>query len=234
MLEALYIIAILVESITGALAAGRYKMDVFGVMLISIVTAIGGGTIRDVLLDMYPLTWVEHPKYILMICFFSVLTMMIPYFISRFNKAFLILDAIGLITFSVLGVNKALEHGYGFTICIVAGMASGVFGGIIRDILCNRIPLVFQKEIYAGVSIASSILYLTLYYYTEIPVNISIIITLAFGFSFRMIAIHYKLGLPIFIYSDDEFEKRREKRIRRKRISIIRKNKQKLDTKKVK
>ncbi|TLD84135.1 trimeric intracellular cation channel family protein [Helicobacter trogontum] len=201
-LQILYIIAIVSESITGALAAGKYRMDLFGVLLISLVTAIGGGTIRDILFDMHPMTWVKHPEYVIILCFFSMLTTRIPYFFANISRFFLLLDAIGLIAFSIIGVNKALEHDFGFVICVIAGVVTGISGGILRDILCNKIPLVFQKELYASVSIVACVLYYCLYSYTSIPNDVAVIITLIFGFSFRMIALHYELSLPVFSFDE--------------------------------
>ncbi|STQ86682.1 trimeric intracellular cation channel family protein [Helicobacter muridarum] len=203
-LQVLYIIAIVSEAITGALSAGKYRMDLFGVLLISLVTAIGGGTLRDIVLDMHPMTWVQHPEYVIMLCFFSMLTVMIPYFFARFDRLFLLLDALGLISFSIIGVNKALEHDFGFVVCVISGVITGVSGGILRDILCNKIPLVFQKELYASVSIVACILYYVLCVYTNIPNIFSVLITLVFGFGFRVVAIHYKLSLPVFIFDESK------------------------------
>ncbi|RDU65714.1 hypothetical protein CQA53_06015 [Helicobacter didelphidarum] len=212
-LQILYIVAIVSEAITGTLAAGRYRMDLFGVLLIALVTAIGGGTIRDIILDMHPMTWVTHPEYVIMLCFCSMLTTKIPYFFASLNRLFLMLDALGLIAFSIIGVNKAIEHiehEFGFIICVISGVITGISGGIVRDILCNKIPLVFQKELYASVSIVACILYYCLYFYTPLPNDISVIITLIFGFGFRMVAIHYKLSLPVFIF-DENTKKKNEK-----------------------
>ena len=168
-LQILYIIAIVSEAITGTLAAGKHRMDLFGVLLIALVTAIGGGTIRDIVLNMHPMTWVKHPEYVIMLCFFSMLTVKIPYFFANLSKLFLMLDAIGLISFSIIGVDKAMQHGFGFVICVIAGLITGVSGGIGRDILCNKIPLVFQKELYASVSIVACMLYYCLCLYTPLP-----------------------------------------------------------------
>ncbi|MWV61973.1 trimeric intracellular cation channel family protein [Helicobacter saguini] len=203
-LQTLYIIAIVSESITGTLAAGRHKMDLFGVLLIALVTAIGGGTIRDIVLNMHPMTWVKHPEYVLMLCFCSMLTTKIPYFFASLSRLFLMLDAIGLIAFSIIGVNKAIEHEFGFIVCVISGVITGISGGIARDILCNKIPLVFQKELYASVSIVACVLYYCLYFYTPLNADVSVILTLIFGFSFRMIAVKFKLSLPVFIYEDSK------------------------------
>lgn len=124
---------------TGALAAGGHKMDLFGVIFIALVTAIGGGSIRDVLLGHYPLTWVKHPEYIVLICLCALIATKIPRIVSRLESLFLTLDAIGLVVFSILGAQIAIEQNHGFIIAISAAVITGVFGGILRDILCMRI-----------------------------------------------------------------------------------------------
>ncbi|PAF51841.1 hypothetical protein BKH43_00995 [Helicobacter sp. 13S00401-1] len=212
----LYIIGIIAEAITGALAAGRHKMDLFGVMLISLLTAIGGGTVRDVILGSYPTTWVLHPEYVLMLCVVSLLTVAMPYFLARFGKLFLLLDALGLVAFSIIGVDKALSLGHGIIVCVVAGVFTGVAGGILRDLLCNKIPLVFQKEVYAGVSIVTCILYYLLTK-TSLNHNLIVIITLVFGFSFRALAIYYKLGLPVFNYDEEKALRLHEERVAKRK-----------------
>ncbi|PAF45612.1 hypothetical protein BKH40_01655 [Helicobacter sp. 11S02629-2] len=217
----LYIIAIIAEAITGALAAGRHKMDLFGVMLISLLTAIGGGTVRDVVLGSYPTTWVLHPEYVLMLCVVSLLTVAMPYFLARFGKLFLLLDALGLVAFSIIGVDKALSLGHGIIVCVVAGVFTGVAGGILRDLLCNKIPLVFQKEVYAGVSIVTCILYYLLLK-TELNHTLIVIITLIVGFSFRALAIYYKLGLPVFNYDEEKALRLQEERIARRQAKKAR------------
>ena len=202
-LQILYIVAIISEAITGTLAAGRYRMDLFGVLLIALVTAIGGGTIRDIVLNMHPMTWVKHPEYVIMLCFFSMLTTKIPYFFANLSRFFVMLDAIGLIAFSIIGVNKAIEHEFSFIVCVISGVITGISGGIARDILCNKIPLVFQKELYASVSIVACVLYYCLYFYTPLLKDVAVIITLLFGFGFRMIAVRYELALPTFVFDEN-------------------------------
>ncbi len=200
----LYIIGISAEGMTGALAAGRHKMDLFGVIFIALVTAIGGGSIRDVLLGHYPLTWVKHPEYIILICFCALVATKIPRVVTKLETLFLTLDAIGLVIFSILGAQIAIDQNRGFIIAVAAAVITGVFGGILRDILCMRIPLVFQKEIYAGIAIIAGAIYYSLIIWLELNALVCTLLTLFIGVFARLLAIKYQWSLPIFSYNEEK------------------------------
>ena len=203
LLLVIYIVAITAEAMTGALSAGRRSMDWFGVILIACVTALGGGSVRDVLLGHYPLTWVKHPEYLVLTCAAAFITILIAKWMRHLRTIFLELDAMGLIGFTVIGCQIALQMGHGFVVSAVAGVLTGVSGGILRDILCNDVPLVFRRELYASISFVSVICY---WVCQEIgfSLEVTVITTLVFGISLRCIAIYFGLEMPKFIYKDDD------------------------------
>jgi len=202
MLDVIFYIAITVEAMTAALAAGRRKMDWFGVCLLACVTALGGGTIRDIFLDHYPLFWVKNPYVLLLVCAAALLTIAIARVVHRLRWSFLLLDALGLVVFTIIGCNVAMEVGAHPLIALIAGMVTGIFGGILRDVLCNDVPLVFRGELYATVSIVTG----AIYYFgimANIHPDVVIMVAIAVGFPLRVLAIVRKWEMPKFVYDKD-------------------------------
>ena len=205
MLIYIYIIAITAEAMSGALAAGRRNMDLFGVALIAFLTALGGGTVRDMLLGNYPVTWTQHPPYIYLTISAGLATMLVARFMQKLHRFFLILDAMGLIAFTIIGCNVALRLDYQTPVVIMAGMTTGIFGGILRDIMCNRTPQVLRHELYASVSMVVAILYLVLMR-LGISDDINTLVSFCLGLALRLAAIYWKWSLPTFSYSPSRWE----------------------------
>ena len=195
----IYLIAITAEAMSGALAAGRRNMDIFGVVVIAFVTALGGGTIRDMVLGNYPIGWTQHPAYVYLVVSAGLLTTVIARYMQRMKHVFLLLDAMGLIAFSLIGSNVAIKLGYDPLVVVMAGMITGISGGILRDVLCNQVPVVFRRELYASVSLAVCGLYLVLRHY-GLDTETNTLVSFALGLSLRLSAIWRGWKLPTFSY----------------------------------
>jgi uncharacterized membrane protein YeiH len=200
--HALYLVAIVAEAMTAALAAGRRSMDWVGVCLLGCVTALGGGSTRDVLLGHYPLSWVEHPYYLAVTAGAALLTIAIARVMHHLRNVFLLLDAIGLAVFTVIGCNVALDLNLPFLVVIMSGMITGCVGGVLRDVLCNDIPLLFRSELYASVSVVAGGLYVAglAAGLAHDPVMIA---EMATGLGLRLLAIRYGWNMPKFVYTRD-------------------------------
>ena len=205
MLTSVYIIAITAEAMSGALAAGRRNMDFFGVAVIAFLTALGGGTVRDILLGNFPITWTQHPLYIYITITGGLATIVLARFMRHLHQLFLVLDAIGLVAFTVIGCNVALRLGYDTVVVVMAGIITGIFGGIIRDLMCNRMPQVLRHELYASVSLVVALLYLALRH-QGVNESVNLLAAFSVGLLLRMSAIRWKLSLPVFSYAKSQWD----------------------------
>ncbi|ANE77295.1 trimeric intracellular cation channel family protein [Dickeya solani] len=205
MLTYIYLIAITAEGMSGALAAGRRNMDIFGVSMIAFITALGGGTVRDILLGNYPIVWTQHPVYIYLTISAGLLAVLAARVMHHLHRLFLVLDAMGLVAFTIIGCNVAIELGYSPTVVVMAGITTGIFGGILRDIFCNRTPMVLRKELYACVSLLVALVYLGL---REIGINhdLNQLISFSIGLSLRLAAIFWSWQLPVFSYMPERWK----------------------------
>lgn len=194
-----YLVAIVAEAMTAALVAGRRDMDWFGVCVIASVTALGGGTVRDVLLGHYPLGWVRHPEYLGYVLVAALSVGIIAPLIVRMKIIFLFLDALGLVVFTVIGCNVANSLSLPLSIVIASGMITGTCGGVLRDILCGQIPLLFQKELYATVSLATGLLYIG-GGHLGVHHDAAMLTAMGLGLALRLLAIRYEWDMPRFAY----------------------------------
>lgn len=184
-----------VFAISGALAIRERDHDLFGAGFTGFITAIGGGTLRDILLDSHPLVWIGDIWFLYAILLGVLAAFIFPKFLSRLRKTFFLFDTLGIGFFTVLGVEKALSLGVRPEIAAIMGMFSAVMGGVIRDTLTNEIPVLFRKEIYASACLAGAILYLVLNHY-GLQREYNLLISMSLIISIRLISMKYKLSLP--------------------------------------
>ncbi len=185
-----------VFAITGALAAIGKRMDIFGVAVVAMVTAIGGGTLRDLVLGREPVFWVGDPTYLVVILAAAIGAFIWAWSMRHYMTQLLIADALGLAVFTIIGSQVALGRQAHALVAIMMGVMTGAVGGILRDVLCNEVPLILRKEIYATASLAGAIIYVA---GARLNLNPNLIIPLAMAavFLIRLAAIKWKLSLPV-------------------------------------
>ena len=184
-------------AISGALVAINKKFDPFGVLIIAFATAIGGGTLRDILIGRSPVAWMQDLNYVYTILGSTIFTILIRKKISYLSKSLFLFDTIGLGIFTIIGTEIGIQQGLHPLISISLGTITATFGGVIRDILCNEIPVIFRKEIYASACILGAVTFLVLNDF-DLAENANYIITTSIVIIGRLIAVKYKLSLPTF------------------------------------
>ncbi|MGV6876355.1 trimeric intracellular cation channel family protein [Pseudochelatococcus sp. B33] len=187
---------------TAALAAGRREMDWVGVYLLGCVTALGGGSVRDVLLGHHPLSWVAHPSYLLITGGAALATIVIASHVHHLRRLFLFLDAVGLVVFTVIGCNIAIGLELPFIVVIASGMITGCMGGVLRDVLCNDVPLLFRAELYATVSVLTGVIYVA-GQNAGLPHDAVMAVAMVAGLSLRLLALRFGWSMPKFVYTRD-------------------------------
>ena len=192
-------------AISGALVASEKNFDLFGVLIIAFVTAVGGGMLRDVLINAHPINWIGDLNYVWTILAAVITTILFKSKILPLSKTLFLSDTIGLGVFTLLGLQKGLAYNLHPIIALIMGMISAVFGGVLRDILTNKVPLIFEKEIYASACLVGGVLYLSLDYF-EVNQNVSFVFAATIIFTIRLVAVKFHLQLPKI--KDDLFTKK--------------------------
>ena len=191
-------------AISGALVASKKEFDLFGVIIIAFATAVGGGMLRDVLIDAHPINWIGDLNYIWTILAAVVFTFLFKSKIAPLSKTMFLFDTIGIGVFTLLGTQKGLSYDLHPFIAVVMGMVSSVMGGVIRDVLTNEVPLIFKKEIYASACLLGGTVYLITDYF-HVSENIQFIATIFTVIIIRLLAVKFHLELPKI--KDDVFGK---------------------------
>ncbi len=195
MIYLLDMVGIIACAIAGTTLALYKRFDLFGCILVSMVNAIGGGTLRDVMLGRHPLFWMTDLSYVIVITLTSILGQMFFHRHQKIDGMLKLFDAIGLAAFSVIGLTVALSLDAHPIIAILMAVMTSIAGGIMRDMICNEIPLVLQKEIYISASIVGSVLYLALLHF-GVADWVRETVTLISIFGIRMLAVKFDWHLP--------------------------------------
>lgn len=196
LVNVIFVLGIASFTISGVIEAKRQDMDLFGCMSVAFITAFGGGTIRDVLLDRHPLFWIENEWYAISTFALAAAAFYGARFVKLPASAILIPDALGLGLFSVTGATYALQANTSYFIASLLGVITGVFGGVLRDVICNQIPAVFARtQLYATCALAGAWTFILLNHFhasASWSLPAGVIVT----FLFRMAAIKFDLRLP--------------------------------------
>lgn len=191
------ICAVAVCAITATIEAGRKEMDLFGVLVVGLVSGVGGGTVRDTLLGRLPVFWIGDETYLVS----ALVAGLSAFFVARKVRLpanfFLIPDAVGMALFTVIGSGIATQLGFSWLICALMGVITAVSGGIIRDVLCNEIPLIFRTEIYATASLSGALLMIFLTQ-NGVSSNSAALLAMLLIVAVRLAAIRWQIHLPRF------------------------------------
>jgi uncharacterized membrane protein YeiH len=199
----LYIIDILGTisfAVSGAFLAMEKKLDPFGVLVLAFVTAIGGGTLRDMMIGNLPVSWLTNSTATIVIFCSAVVTMFFGRYLKHLTTTLFLFDALGLGLFTVVGIKLGIEKGFSMGVCVTLGTITACFGGVVRDVLLNNIPLLFRKEIYALACIAGGFIYFLLRK-LNMDADLVTILCILIIFAIRILAVRFKLSLPQFYNS---------------------------------
>lgn len=228
-----------VFALSGVILACRSRMDPFGMLVLAAVTGIGGGTLRDLVLGVRPVFWITDPTYLWVVLATVVLASVGFRYIHRLTRIVLpVTDAVGLALFTAIGAHKALLLDAPGSVAVVMGLFTGVAGGVIRDVLADRVPMVLREEIYATASIAGGITFVALHAIGT-PFVVTISATIAVTLGLRLAAIRWNLRLPVFAWvtwptdhqpSDEDDEARADPQPREEvtaRVRLLRRRRRK-------
>ena len=184
-------------AVSGALAASRKGMDIFGFCVLALMPAVGGGTVRDIIIDRVPVFWISDNRYVVVAIIAALIVFFTSYKPGSRRRILVWMDALGLALFAALGTEICLQHGTGPLVAIMLGVTTAVTGGMIRDIICNEIPLILSRHIYATAAFVAALAYV-LGDSAGLSNQLSLLVGVLAGFTLRALSIAYDWSLPSF------------------------------------
>jgi uncharacterized membrane protein YeiH len=198
------ILGVITFSISGVLSSLKKRMDAFGILIIAFVTLVGGGTIRDILIGS-EVMWMQEMIYVYVILITTILAVIFRKKLAYMRKSLFLFDTLGIGLYTVVGVEKGISYGFSAEICIAIGTMSACFGGVIRDTLCNEIPVIFRKEVYATACILGGLSYFLLLE-LNVPKGLIFIIAGIVVILVRLAAVVFKISLPSIYKKEENIE----------------------------
>lgn len=198
-MESLYyfdLFGTLVFAISGVLTALDKKFDLVGSIVIGLITAVGGGSLRDLLIGSTPVGWMKDEYYLIAILLGVLLSYALKPWIIRLKRSMFLFDTLGIGVFTILGLQKTLDTGLSIPVALLMGVVSAVFGGVIRDVLCNEVPLIFRRQIYASACLAGGLVYV-LGLQASLPVLWISLLSIAIVVGIRYLSVRYNWSLTI-------------------------------------
>ncbi len=190
----------IVFAISGVIAVAGQRLDWFGIVVVGIVTAVGGGTMRDLILGNTPVFWIQHEIYLVFAFLGSIAAIPIVLRLAGsaagFEKSLKLADALGLALFAIVGASLTLELGFDGTTAVICGVLTGVGGGVVRDLLAGQTPLIMRGDVYATAALAGATAFVLLYEIAAFPLWLSSIAGMVLVFSLRMVALNRGWSLP--------------------------------------
>ncbi len=183
-------------AISGVLTAMQKKFDLVGTLIIGFVTAVGGGTLRDMLIGRFPVGWLNDRNYIIAIFVGLIIAYVFKKHVIKYKKSMFLFDTIGIGLFTILGIQISLQYQLNLEYCLLLGVITASFGGVLRDVLTNEIPLIFRKEIYATACFIGGLVYLVLDHFSTRD-NLNIALAMAVVIAIRALAIKYKWSINL-------------------------------------
>lgn len=189
------IIGTIACAVAGTIKAKNNSGDVLGAIFIAVVASVGGGTVRDLLLGNHPIFWMVQPDYLTVIIITSLVVQIFFHYIQKLDKPLVFFDALGAATFTIIGIEKALAMDFTPMVAMLMGITTATVGGILRDIICNEIPLLFRREIYISACLVGALVYFALLYLGLFQA-VRQLVVIGIIFTVRMLAVYQNWQLP--------------------------------------
>lgn len=192
----IHLVGVFFFGISGTMIGARSRLDLFGVTFVACVGALGGGTVRDLLIGHYPLAWVNDPRYIIAVLAGVAVALLFRHRLAAIRNLIFVTDSLGIGFFTVSGIRLCLDNGFNPFLALIFGILSVIIGGLLRDVICNEVPIILRKELVATAALTGGALFLLLEY-IHVPLPVSTLVGISSVLLIRVLGVKYKWQLPV-------------------------------------